>query len=908
MHELASLGQAVWLDYIRRTLITSGRLQQMIRDGLLGMTSNPTIFDKAIAGSPDYDDAIKQLAEDGKSIQEIYETLTIEDIRSAADAFAEVFQRTNGNDGYVSLEVNPKLAHDSRKTIEEAKRLFQEVNRPNVMIKVPATHEGLIAVETLIGEGIPVNVTLIFSLAHYKAVAEAYLRGLENLSATGGNLAAMASVASFFISRIDAKVDSLLEGKADDLKGKAAIANAKAAYRMAQSIFFGDRWNALAAKGARPQRLLWASTGTKNPDYPDTLYIDELIGADTVNTVPPATLEAFLDHGKVSESIGKEFVEAEAVLQRLADMNIDLNQVGQDLQDAGVLSFEQSFESLMHSIQEKKKLMTTQHDRNLFFLNGYEKPVEEAANRLRTEDIIRRIWAHDHTVWKDKPDEIANRLDWLHSPEWMLDQLEQVNAFVDSVVQDGMDTAVLLGMGGSSLAPEVFRETFGVKKGYLDLHVLDSTDPGSVIAIQKQLDPAKTLFIVSTKSGGTVETFSFFKTFFNWMQEQLGSDAAHHFIAITDKGSGLESIARQLSFREIFLNNPNIGGRFSALSFFGLLPAALLGVDLSLLLDRAQNAMCNSEPCLDPHDNVSAKLGIAMGELAKLGRDKLTFIMSDGIQHFGDWVEQLIAESTGKEGKGILPVSGEPLASPETYGKDRLFVALTLRGDKTNQAGLKALADAGHPVIELILKDAYDLGSQCFVWEMAAAIAGHILSINTFDQPNVESAKVQARAMVDAFRKDGKLPAVESVSPSKEVFETFLGNTKSGGYISLQAFIEPTDEAAEQLAALSGVIRSKTKLAVTRGFGPRFLHSTGQLHKGDAGNGCFIQFISNAAEDLAIPNQAGKPESDLSFQVLIHAQAAGDYQALVAEKRRVLRVHLGNQPEKALAKIVNDLS
>ncbi|MDQ3362448.1 MAG: bifunctional transaldolase/phosoglucose isomerase, partial [Actinomycetota bacterium] len=568
-HELADLGQAVWLDYIRRSFITQGELQWAIDAGVRGVTSNPTIFDKAIAGSADYDADLRRLVNEGKSVEEIYEALVLEDIGRTADLLRPLYDVTGGADGYVSLEVSPTLAHDTQGTIAEGRRLFAALGRPNIMIKVPATPEGIPAVSTLIGEGINVNVTLLFSIAHYEAVAEAYLSGLAELGASGGNLGRVASVASFFVSRVDGAVDRELEEQGiTDLQGKAAIANARAAYARFREIFSGARWEELAGQGARVQRPLWASTGAKNPLHPDTIYVDALIGPDTVNTMPPATLHALLDHATVAPTLEPGIEEAHAHLERLAEAGVDLESTTQKLQDDGVASFAESFESLMTSIADKREklLEERREDReDAASLGDYADAVDGALVHLRDEKVLGRIWKHDHTVWKPEPTEISNRFGWLHSPETMQEALPEIKALVDAVRADGYTHALLLGMGGSSMAPEVFRRAFGVKEGYLDLAVLDSTDPGAVLEHAERLDLSRTLFIVSTKSGGTVETFSFFKYFYDRVAEAVGAEGASaHFIAITDPGSALEETAEKYGFRATFLNDPNIGGRYSA--------------------------------------------------------------------------------------------------------------------------------------------------------------------------------------------------------------------------------------------------------------------------------------------------------------------------------------------------------
>jgi len=926
LDDLAELGQAVWLDYIRRSFITSGELKALVDKGLRGVTSNPTILDKTIGGSADYDEAMRGLVEHGKADKEIYEELVLEDIRQAADALRPVHEKTGGLDGYVSLEVSPALASDTDGTVKEAWRLFVQLDRPNAMIKVPATQVGIPAIQTLIGEGVNVNATLIFSLTHYQAVAEAYISGLEGRLAAGGDVSSIASVASFFISRVDTAVDLLLDKIGHpELQGKIAVANAKAAYAQFQEIFTGERWERLAAHGARKQRVLWGSTGTKNPSYPDTLYVDGLIGPDTVNTLPPATLAAFLDHGKVTSTLGEGLDTARADLAQLSELGIDLDAITQQLQDDGVGAFEKSFNNLMASIKEKReRLMTGRRDAS-FALGAFQGTFEKDLADLRDKRVVPRVWAHDHSVWKPEPAEITNRLDWLHSPEVMGDSVKRMEELTDAVRSDGYTYALLLGMGGSSLAPEVFRKTFEVKDGFLDVAVLDSTDPAAVLAFTETLAPDRTLFIVSTKSGTTVETLSFFKFFYGWVRNALGQDkAGEHFIAITDPGTPLTDLATKHRFRTTFLNDPNIGGRYSAISYFGLVPATLIGVDVSVLLDRAMNAVCNAEGCNCPvtRDNRGAQLGVILGGLNRAGRDKVTIFASPLIEGFGEWVEQLIAESTGKEGKGILPVVGEPVGPPEVYGKDRIFIHLRMDGDDTIDQAVTELEKAGHPVVRLCIRDRYDLGGQFFLWEIGIALAGHCMGINPFDQPNVEAAKVLARKITAEYKEKGSL-SVETPSLVSDVISiygdvhaktpgealtAFLDQATAGTYVALQAYVQPTVETTAALQSLRTRLRDKYHLATTVGYGPRFLHSTGQLHKGDAGNGLFIQYTADDKRDIPIPEEGGSPDSSMTFGVLKAAQAMGDRQALLDRGRKVIRFHLGGDVLGGLKKLAEVLA
>jgi transaldolase/glucose-6-phosphate isomerase len=877
MHSLLELGQSVWLDYLRRGMLRSGELQSLIEDGLRGMTSNPTIFEHAIGGSSDYDATLRVLATSPKSDLEIFEQLAVEDVRQAADLFRPVYDATEGRDGFVSLEVSPTLARDTERTIAEARRLWAQVDRPNVMIKVPGTREGWPAIERLLTEGVNINVTLLFSLEHYRQVAEAYMRALEARTRSGKPIDRLASVASFFVSRVDTETDRRIDAKGGallDLRGKVAIANAQLAYAWFRESLQDARWQQLASAGARPQRLLWASTGTKDPAYSDVLYVDTLIGPDTINTMPPATLQLFEDHGTVARTLPEDASEAGIVMDRLAAGGIDFADVTRVLEDDGIEKFAKSFETLLGVIGSKRKALVAQAPRRHSTIRALEAAVTVRLDASDVAQLPKRIWARDPTVWKDDPDtpEIRDRLGWLTVGEAMAQQVKALAAFAGEVRAE-FSRVVLCGMGGSSLAPEVVWSTFGAAPGHPSLHVLDSTDPRAVRQAG-QGDLARTLFIISSKSGTTQESDSFFRYF--W--ERTGGRGSQ-FIAITDPGTPLEQLARERRFRRTFLNQTDIGGRYSALSFFGLVPAALIGVDVDTLLHRAHRMAEACAACVPALENPAARLGALLGEAALAGRNKVTFVPSPGIASFGLWAEQLIAESTGKEGKGILPVAGEPLGPPEVYGEDRVFVSMVLAGetDAGVEARLAELEQAGHPVVHLKLDDRADLGQEFFRWEFATAVAGAVLRINPFDQPNVAESKANTKAVL----AKGSTP---SPAASAAEMEKFLAAVRPGDYLAIMAYLPPTPENDRQLAAIRLRLRDRLKVATTLGYGPRFLHSTGQLHKGGPPVGHFLQITERVVDELPIP---GVP---FGFGQLEAAQAEGDLVALRARGRPAIRV------------------
>jgi transaldolase/glucose-6-phosphate isomerase len=904
LKELQKHGQAIWLDYIRRSLITGGELERLVRKGLRGVTSNPTIFEKAIAGSDDYDDALRELLaeEPRREARDLYESLVFRDIQMAADVLRPVYEETGGADGFVSLELSPELAHDTEGSIAEARRFWEAVARPNLMIKVPATLEGIPVIETLTAEGINVNVTLIFSLDQYEAVARAYIRGLEKCR----NPARVASVASFFLSRIDTVVDRKLEEigtpEALALRGKAAIALAKTAYRRFRELFSGEGWEALVGRGARVQRPLWASTGTKNPAYSDVMYVENLIGPDTVNTLPPATLNAFLAHGRVRPTLEEGLEEAEDVLKKLTRLGIDLKSITEKLQADGAKSFSDSYESLLGTLAEKRQaVLAGEADRQVLNLGEYQSRVDARLKAWQETNFARRLWEKDHTLWTDNPEEITNRMGWLFLPENMHEELEGLVSFAEEVRGDGIRHVVLLGMGGSSLAPEVYQETFGNALGYPELIVLDSTHPEAIKAVEEKVNLDRTLFLVASKSGTTLETLSFFRYF--WQKLQGITDSpGRHFVAITDPGTSLEEMANERGFRRVFLATPDLGGRYSALTAFGLVPAALIGMDIHKLLDRAWVASEGCAFCVAEARSSALVLGAALGELAKAGRDKVTFLASPSVRAFPVWLEQLIAESTGKDGRGILPVVEEPAGNPEDYGEDRVFVYFSLEGDDNADldARFRTLEEAGQPTVRITLKDRYDIGQEVFRWEVAVASAGAVLDIHPFNQPDVEVAKKLAREVMErGGLKDEDVETIAAGDPEAlaPAIEDLLAQARPGDYVAVHAYLAPTPETTETLQKVRRGLLRRLRLATTVGYGPRFLHSIGQLYKGGPDTGLFIQLVDEPGEDLEVP------EAGYTFGSLIRAQAVGDYLALRQKGRRVLRVSLGGDVEGGLRRI-----
>jgi transaldolase/glucose-6-phosphate isomerase len=909
IQKLTALGQSIWYDNIQRRLLINGEMAAMIARGdIRGMTSNPSIFHNAIAKTADYDSALVPLAWSGWEADAIFWQLAIEDIRDACDLFAALYRDSDGADGYVSLEVSPTLAHNTAGTLAQAKKLWEDVARPNLMVKIPATLEGLPAIRDAIAAGININVTLIFSIERYRLVMDAYLTGLEARLAAGLPVDHIASVASFFVSRIDSKVDVLLP-EGSTLRGKTAIAYTKLAYEEFQKVFGGERFARHQAAGCRLQRPLWASTSAKNPAYPDTLYVDSLIGPGTVNTVPPQTLDAFREHGQAEPTLTAHIDGARKVIAGVETLGISMDIVTAELEAEGVKSFADAFASMLKTIEERRAAAVSA-------LGPLAAPVKQRVARLITDYAPARLWSHDPAFWTADPagqEEARKRFGWLDLPRTSRAALKELRDFVSQVRADGLTHTLVLGMGGSSLAPEVLSLVFspllageGVGAGCFS--ILDSTDPAQVLAADQAFPPEKTLYIVSSKSGGTAEI----NAMFNYFWERAGHDGSH-FAAVTDAGTSLDALANARGFRHTFHADPAVGGRYSALTHFGLVPAALMGIDLDRLLDRAAWMMRQCAADVSGARNPGLVLGAILGQAAVDGRDKLTFMADESVAPLGAWLEQLIAESSGKLGKGIVPVDGEQAMSAQRYGSDRLFIYLRREGKL--DGAVKVLQEAGQPALVFNLADAYDLGAEFYRWEAATAIACAVLGVNAFDQPDVQDAKDRTKGKINAYseykrfdegqplwEKD-RLRAFSTMrlpgNGLRDTLQSFADAAKNSDYIAINAYLPRNPEMAAVLADLRHAIGARTGCATTLGFGPRFLHSTGQLHKGGPDSGLFLQITADPRDDLQITGQ------NMSFGTLERAQALGDYEALAARGRRILRLNLPSpQAVKSLADVL----
>jgi transaldolase/glucose-6-phosphate isomerase len=714
------------------------------------------------------------------------------------------------------------------------------------------------------------------------------------------------------VSRVDSAVDRLLDERAaavpsdqraaiERLRGKAAIANAKLAYAAFRQRFGPEHFGLLAREGARPQRPLWASTSTKNPAYPDIYYVEALVGNDTVDTMPPATLAAYLDHGHPERRIDAAVDRARELQAQLAQTGIDFDRVTERLETDGVAAFVASYRALVDTVGLRREAALVAQ-RTTETLGPAGRAVDATTRELDAADVPARLWKKDVALWPAADEaarrETAERLGWLDVGSTTPSQTQSLAQFAAEVRTAGFTHAVLCGMGGSSLAPEVLRRSLGVQRGFLDLCVLDSTDPAAVLAAQQRSDPARTLYLFSSKSGTTAEIDALLAFFWDRLQHLVGDRAGAHCVAITDPGSRLEALARERAFRGVFLNPPDVGGRYAALTPVALVPAALMGHDVEKLLGRARKMLLACGPGVRAAKNPGVRLGAILATTARAGRDKLTIVTAEKIAAFADWAEQLVAESTGKAGAGIVPITAEPLAPPAAYGKDRTFVAMHVGSG--GGRSLAAHARAGHPVVSVRLSDAYDLAGEFVRWEIATAIAGHLLGVNAFDQPDVQDTKTHTtRLLADPARRNAGPATAASIDAPElpAMLWRALGHGTAKRYVAITAYVAPNGRRTKLLNELRTRVRKLFGIATTVGYGPRFLHATGQLHKGGPPSVTILQLTADDPVDVPIPG------AGYSFGTFKSAQANADAEALAARGRSVVRVHLGRNVERGLERL-----
>ena len=911
--ELQKFGQSYWLDNLTRRMMLDGELERRVQQqGLRGVTSNPAIFNKAISGSDDYDDQIRELVDAKLSVQDIYERLVVSDVQRACDILRPVYDQSQGEDGFVSLEVSPYLAYNTGETMQEVRRLSSAVDRPNLLIKIPGTPEGVPAIEEMLFEGININITLLFSIGAYESVAESYLRALERRLEAGRPLDRVASVASFFISRIDVLVDRLLNhrfqpGQGDGkrsrpeyLPGRVGIANAKMAYQRFQQIFTTPRWKSLGKEGGRVQRMLWASTSTKNPLYSPVSYVEPLIGPHTVNTLPEETIEAIgCSNTRVDFTVEAGLSETRQVLADLAQVGIDLDSVTEQLLNEGVQKFISPFDELMQTLAEKRlHLLGGRASPQFFRLGPVHKKLNQTLSALAERQIGTRLAYQDPSLWPGDPDQIKGRLGWLSCIQEFLGRTQEIRSLAERI-RDRFEQVVLLGMGGSSLAAQVLQDSFGWAPGWPQLYLLDSTAPETVLSMESQLNLEKALFIVASKSGTTLETLCLYR-YFQGQLDAAGLPAGDHFVAITDPETPLSQEAQRAGFLHCFENPADIGGRFSALSYFGLVPAALLGIDIQELLVRARRMLHSCGATIPPSANPGVALGAFLASCHQQGRNKVTFVTSPKISSFAAWAEQLLAESMGKDGRGMVPVTSEPGAPTEGYGEDRALICLSCP-PSDSQERIEELEQSGHPLAVIQLEDPLDLGPEFLRWEIATAVACSVLGINPFDQPEVDLSKRKTEALLSTWRQTG-VPVTESEPLDwRDSLKSLLEQPATGSYFAVLAFFHPTPERQALLQSISSRLEEGLRAVTTIGYGPRYLHSTGQLHKAGPDQGRFLILTADHPPGPEIPG------AGYDFGTLLQAQASGDLLSLKEKGRSALRLHLGETVEEGLARLLSKI-
>jgi transaldolase/glucose-6-phosphate isomerase len=894
--ELQRLGQSPWHDDIHRGLLRAGDLARLVRDGdVTGLTSNPTIFAQAIADGADYDAALAALTVAGRAPEAIVDALVVEDARAAADVFAPIFQRTRRADGYVSIEVAPTLAHETAATVRDARRLWRAVNRPNLMVKIPATAEGVPAIEECIAAGINVNVTLLFSLARYGDVIDAYLRGLTRRLEAGMRIDRIASVASFFVSRIDTAVDRLLDDRIgaasrerraqlERLRGKAAIAQAKLAYQLFRDRFAGDVFALLAREGARVQRPLWASTSTKNPAYPDIYYVEALVGPDTVNTMPPATLRAYKDHGHPEDRLALAVDRARTVLGQLAQFGIDIDAVTRRLESEGVATFIRSWQGLIDTVGRRRDALRLA-TRTKARLGPAERTVARALVTLTSDRVGERLWAEDPTLWNRQqgiPGTGSHA--WLAIPKADAPAVAAISAFTADVRAAGLTHALVCGVGADVMPAGFLRRALGVARGGLDVRAVDAADPATVRAAGERTDPRRTLYVLCGTDAPALVDAAFAEL---WARARavLGGEPGAHFAAVGTPGGALESLAGEHRFRRVFRTPGDVTGRWAALSALGLLPAALCGADLTKVLERARRMATACGAVVPPRHNPGLWLGGILGALARSGRDKLTLILPDRLAPFGLWIEQLIAGATGKNGRGLIPVTGEPLGPPRLYGKDRLFVHVHL-GTAQDRAAA-SLAAAGHPVVTIGLADGYDVAGEIVRWELAAAAAARLLDVHPFAEPETLELEAAVRRALAAGTPHPIDPLVAQAPDFAARLGTQLAAARGRRWVAITAWCAATPPRERVLSEVRAAIRKRFGVATTVAFGPAAVYATGQLH------------VAGPATAIALDLTADDAAPDLA--AIPRAAAAARAALLVAQRRPVLRVHLGRAVDAGLA-------
>ncbi len=760
-----SLGQSLWLDIIRRDSLDSGELADRVAAGeLRGATSNLTILESAILSSDSYSVDLRRLAQAGWTAEKIFNQLAVDDIRAAADAFLPLFEQTNGGDGFVSIDVNPEFADDTNRTIEEAKRLWDAVNRPNAMIKIPATLAGLPAIESSIRAGINVNATLIFSLGRYIEVMEAYMIGLEGRLEAGGSLDYVTSVASFFVSPIDIALDEQLrevfqrceaEGeRASSLLGKVAIANSKLAYAQFVATFQGERFQKLATRGARVQRPLWASTSMKNPEYPDTYYVDNLIGPDTVNALSEASLKAFKDHGTPELTLPENISTARSQLQALDDLGISLDAAAEQLEVQGVSESAISYRSILGTIEEKAGAFQKE-------IAALEPKMRETLAEVELDDVGKRLWQQDVTLWVERDREkarVRRWLGWLSEPARASTETAELTRFAEAL-DPAITTFVLIGSGGGTITAEMLARILAPPNG-IDLHTISTANPDDIRTIKRKIAPEATFYLLVDSSSGDGIEEHLLSTFWEQALRKLEEQTGDHFVVITKDGSKLHHWAVEKGIQKIIEADKQDDFWLSPFNWTSLLPAAQAGADIQSFVQGGVGMTRACGPLVDVAQNPGLFLSSVLAAAFRSGRDKVTLFADPPLEPILKWIEGLLAAGRGKEESGFIPIWDEPLGSGNVYGDDRLFVYLRSSGALDRRLAGWIRADIPVLVLETSTNPEA-IGEMLVQWQIGAAIAQHLLSVNPTDLDARHRTRAELQHILHRLERKGALPQAD---------------------------------------------------------------------------------------------------------------------------------------------------
>ncbi|MCW5892460.1 MAG: hypothetical protein KIT14_18230 [bacterium] len=899
---LRQLGQSLWLDDVPRSLLRSGELARLVRDGeVTGLAANPACFAQALAHGRDYDDALAALVAAGRTAEAIVDALLVEDVQAAADVLLPVHRETKRADGYVTLRLAPGLAHDAAATVREAKRLWRAVNRPNLMLQIPATAAGLIAIEEAVASGINVHAGLVFSRARADAVIAAYFGGLTRRLEAGMRVDRLASVASFPLHPLDAAVDRLLDeriaaaaqsemrAQLERLKGKAAIAQAKLAHAAFGEQFGPDRFALLTREAAHPQRALWTDTAPVPPAAPEVYYLEALVGAGVVAAVSPRTLAAYRTHGHPEDRLGLALERARAVLEQLAQAGIDLDAVAARLEHEQLAAAADTQRATLATATHRREALRAMA-RTETLPGPAERALATALRRLETEPVLERLWRHDDTLWPTPAADGADRLAWL-APGDPAPDTETLRTFADAVRRDGLDHAVVCGGGGATLAPELLRRSLGVARGFLDVSVCNPADPAALTATAKRAVPARTLVVLAAPSGDAAPLDAVFRFWWERIAAAAGERAGRHFVALAPAGSALATLARERGFREVFATAPGVSGAWATLSAIGLVPAALMGHDLAKLRERAHRMAAACGVDAPAAQNPGAHLGATLAALARAGRDKLTLLAPDKLAGFAEWLAHLVGGLAPRRSPGLVAVVREPAGPPAVYGKDRAFVQLRLGAHPDRTAA--TLARAGHPVIGFRLLDGYDLAGEIVRWQVATAVAAHLLQADPFTTPRTPAVTVDAAPVV-------ALPP--ALAPAQPDFASRLGSQLAAArgrrWVALAAFVAPTPRREKLLEDVRGVIRKRFGVATTLAFGARVPEVAAAWHGSGPASAIVLQLTADPTQDVPVP---GRP---YGFAALQDAEATRTRASLAAERRPVVAVHLGPNVDAGLTAVL----